>query len=175
MKAIIERALPLNLVYTLIDKTYVPMADSYGCSCDNCGKLISNIATVKNSLGNTYTIGFDCLETLLINNNILENKSLDEYLNYKSQLPTIIKKSKELNEIIISTNKKNDVKITEIEFDKTDFELFNKYGKSSFLSFNYIFQNGRKYNSNIRVKNDFNLVNFFDTLNVISKIKISSI
>ena len=75
MKAIIERNLPLDVKYILTDKKYIPLADGYGCTCDNCGKLIANIATVKNTNGNSFNIGFDCLETILINNSLLSQKS----------------------------------------------------------------------------------------------------
>lgn len=39
-------------------------ADYVGC-CDNCGKVIVNIATVKDEAGKTYEIGLDCKKTLI--------------------------------------------------------------------------------------------------------------
>jgi len=38
--------------------------DYVGC-CDNCGKIIVNIATVKDENGKTYEIGLDCKKTLI--------------------------------------------------------------------------------------------------------------
>lgn len=43
---------------SLFDASYV------GC-CDNCGKVIVNIATVKNEAGKTFEIGLDCKKNLI--------------------------------------------------------------------------------------------------------------
>ena len=173
MKAIIERALPLTVKYTLVDKKYIPIEQSMGAyCCNNCGKLISNIATVKNEIGESFNIGFDCLETILINNNLLDGKSIEEYREFKRQLPAIIKKSKEIYETIKETNAKNIVKVNGIQFDKTDFQYWSKLGKSSYLTFHYLFDNGKKYNSNIRVKSDINLDWFFETFKALAQINL---
>ncbi|PCI63744.1 MAG: hypothetical protein COB38_13355, partial [Gammaproteobacteria bacterium] len=39
-------------------------ADYIGC-CDNCGKIICNIASVKDESGKCYEIGLDCKKTLI--------------------------------------------------------------------------------------------------------------
>lgn len=101
MKTIIERRLPLNMQYVLIDKKYIPLENSFGCACDNCGKLIANIATVKNSNGDTYNIGFDCLETILINNSLLSTNDIAEYEAVKKMIPKILRFSKHIKEILI--------------------------------------------------------------------------
>ena len=77
MKNIIKRSLPLDVKYSVIDKKYIPVLDGGGCSCDNCGKLIANIATITNGK-EAFNIGFDCLETVLMNNSLIENYSLPE-------------------------------------------------------------------------------------------------
>jgi hypothetical protein len=64
MKTIIQRNLSLSETYTFVSATYIPLFDGIGCTCDNCGKLISNIVTIKDSTGKTYTVGSDCAETL---------------------------------------------------------------------------------------------------------------
>jgi len=60
--------------YTKISAVYVPLIESYGTCCENCGRLIANIVTVKNEDTNTqYMIGQDCAKTLFsseINNEI---------------------------------------------------------------------------------------------------------
>ena len=48
MKNMIQRKLPLDVLYNLIDKRYISLIDGCGCTCDNCGKLIANIATISN-------------------------------------------------------------------------------------------------------------------------------
>lgn len=78
-KRIIQRALPLTVKYQLIGISYVSIIDGGNC-CDNCGKLISNIAQVKNTDGNYYSIGLDCLDTVILNNQLLDNASYVKYL-----------------------------------------------------------------------------------------------
>lgn len=51
--------------YTLVSVSYIAIVDSFGTVCENCGRLISNIATVKNDLNKHFTIGLDCAKTLL--------------------------------------------------------------------------------------------------------------
>ena len=38
---------------------------SYVCACNNCGKAIVNIATVKDDKGTIYAIGLDCKKQLI--------------------------------------------------------------------------------------------------------------
>lgn len=118
MKAIIQRHLPLTERYSLIDKKYIPLVESFGTCCDNCGQLIANIATVRAESGKVYTIGFDCLETLLINNSLLSFGDIAEYEKARTQLPKIIRASKKLAETI-QANKH--INITGILFEKPLF------------------------------------------------------
>lgn len=176
MKSIIKRNLPLNVNYNLIDKKYISLIDGNGCTCDNCGKLIANIATVKNDNNDTFNIGFDCLETLLLNNNLLNGKSITEYKNFKSFLPSYIKKSKELKETIINTNLQNANKIVTIEVDANDFiktvDSYKNYCKSQYFTFYYIFENGKKYNSNFKMNNDINVNDFITTIKSITNLNV---
>lgn len=173
IKNIIQRNLPLNVKYNLINKSYTPLIDSIGCSCHNCGKLIANIATVRaENSEDSYLIGFDCLETLLINNSLLDGKSIEDYQQFKSSLPTFIKHSKEIKESINETNKTNINKIVGIEFEVNNFKSWAMYGKSGYLTYYYIFSNGKKYNSNIRLKNTVNIEDFINTFKAINKINV---
>ena len=173
MKNIIQRNLNLSIKYTLIDKKYIPLIDSVGMVCDNCNKLISNIATIKGG-GKVYNIGFDCLDTILLNNMILDGKSLKEYEHFKSHVKTYIKKANELKDIVKEHNTTKIYKIVAIEFDTTDFLSWSKYGKSSFLTYNYIFDSGKTYNDYVRIKNDINITDFIETLKAIIKIEIKT-
>lgn len=51
--------------YGLVNYSYVPLSESFGTCCDNCGKLIANIATIKNDISQTFTVGLDCAKTIL--------------------------------------------------------------------------------------------------------------
>lgn len=89
-KKIIERNLSLNQKYTLIRKTYIPIIDSCGTYCQNCFKPLANIATVKGETDNkTYTVGFDCLETFLLNNNLLDGQSIESFEIGKKSLSKV--------------------------------------------------------------------------------------
>lgn len=92
MKTIIERKLNLTDCYNLITTKYIALIDGIGCGCDNCGRPIANIATIKaESCGKVYNIGFDCLDTILLNNQILRGEDLDNYNACKKSLPKIKK------------------------------------------------------------------------------------
>ena len=51
-------------IYTKISVNYIPLIDGCGIGCDNCGRPIANIVTVKHEYGKTYTIGQDCAKTI---------------------------------------------------------------------------------------------------------------
>lgn len=99
MKAIIERALSLSVRYTLTDKKYIPLENGCGLGCDNCGKLIANIATVRSESGQSYNIGFDCLETLLINNSLLSSGDVEQYEKVKKMIPKVLRFAKTIKEV----------------------------------------------------------------------------
>ena len=121
MKAIIQRALPLNVRYAVIDKKYIPLSEGFGCACANCGKPIANIATVKSENG-TYYIGFDCLETFLLNNNLLDGFSGEDLNTAKRTIATALRFSKRIKEVKASAPLTG-IKFMGIQFDKW-VELF---------------------------------------------------
>lgn len=113
MKVIIQRRLPLNVRYFIIDKKYIPLIEGVGTCCDNCGQLIANIATVKDESGIVSRIGFDCLETILINNNLLSTTDISDYEATKKMIPKILRFSKKIKESLSLFPT-----ITGIKFDK---------------------------------------------------------
>lgn len=100
MKRIIQRQIPLNQQYTLIDKQYSPLLDGGGCTCYNCSKPIARIATIKNEDGQKFDIGFDCLDTILLNNQILQSKDLVEYKKVKKMIPKVLSFAKQVKETL---------------------------------------------------------------------------
>lgn len=115
MKYVKERNLPLNTKYVVIDKKYIPLENGVGLCCDNCGKLIANIATVKNEDGKAFNIGFDCLETILINNSLLSTNDIEDYEKVKKMIPKVIRFSKSIRETIAKNSSHN---ITGLLFEK---------------------------------------------------------
>lgn len=176
MKTIIQRNLDLSKKYVLTDKKYIPLADGFGCVCDNCNKLIANIATIKNGT-NTYNIGFDCLDTILLNNSILDGRSIEQYEHFKSHVKGYISKANELKDIIKDHNTTKINKIVSLEFDVTDFNDWLKFGndKKIYLTYYFVFDNGKKYNSSFKIMSDSNLNDFFTTIKTITKINITII
>ena len=163
MKNIIERALPLNVKYVLIDKCYVPLLEGCGAGCDNCGKLIANMATVRNEHGNTFTIGFDCLETLLINNSLLSTNDVEEYQKIKKMIPKILRFAKDLKETISLNN----------GLDGFKFERPTGYfAGDGWITYYLLKGNNKPYNTNVKIKDisfDFlidTLKNIFPRLNI---------
>lgn len=61
MKKIIGR-LPVNKTYKVLDVDYATI--DCGTVCENCGRIISNIATVEDNDGHRYNVGLDCAETM---------------------------------------------------------------------------------------------------------------
>lgn len=139
MKQIIQRALPLNTKYVLTDKKYIPLLESFGTCCDNCGKLISNIATVKNENGDSFCIGFDCLETILINNSLLSTNDVQQYERAKKMIPKVLSFSKRIKEVLQKHN------ITGLKFEKRTYE-------SDFFPFYWLHNNSLVSRDNDFVK-----------------------
>jgi hypothetical protein len=102
-KKIIQRALPLNTKYSLVKISYLSIEDGGGQSCENCGRLITNIATVSGG-GKCYDIGTDCLETVLLNNSLLDSESHLKWLH--SDRPAFAK-AKSLRSKILNQTKKD--------------------------------------------------------------------
>lgn len=142
MKTIIERKLSLQQKYILIDTKYISLIDGFGCACDNCGKLIANIATVQGqTTGKNYSIGFDCLETFLINNQLLDGKSIEQYNNVVKCLPKV----KKIRETIKEFLSKNPF-LTKVKIEVVSY-------LPNWITFNYYQQDGKqRWNDNTKYK-----------------------
>ncbi len=145
MKQIIKRNLPLDVVYTLMDKKYISIVDGYGCTCDNCGKLIANIATISNG-SKSYNIGFDCLDTIIINNTILSQVDIVDYEAYKNAIDKTMKFIKHIKEVLTSCNS-----VTGIKFVNESFWV----GREVYHTFYWLHSGSlvSRDNSNVRIKN----------------------
>lgn len=109
-KNIIQRNLPINQQYTLLETFYCSIEDGGNC-CENCGRPITNIAKI---IGNTDKlvryIGMDCAETLTsIKDNLgFEKYSFQAGKSARAAIMKLLKKAKESNtelEIKIQTFK----------------------------------------------------------------------
>ena len=91
MKKITERALPFNQSYSVLNIAIVGMESDW-CRCDNCGRDICNKATVMNSVGTQFTIGLDCMKTLIEANVVVKNTYLtsQDEINDACQVATFV-------------------------------------------------------------------------------------
>lgn len=64
IKNVIRRNLPINKTYKIIDSYYTGGIESGASVCANCGKVITNVATIESEDGEKYDVGLDCAETL---------------------------------------------------------------------------------------------------------------
>lgn len=88
-KTVIRRNLPINDTYKIIDSYYTgSLMDGGGTCCNNCNKLITNVAVIENKNGVKYNVGLDCAETLCsisdlyeTSNNFNESKSIRAKVN----------------------------------------------------------------------------------------------
>jgi len=83
-KQLIERNLPFSDMYVYLGITRGSIESGQVCTCDNCGKLITNMVTVaSNTSGKKFTIGTDCAETLAsakaLRNNVNTDFRMDIY------------------------------------------------------------------------------------------------
>jgi hypothetical protein len=86
MKKVQQRNLPLDVKYTLVSVSHQSLEDG-GYTCQNCGRLIANIASIKSEDGVISYVGLDCLDTLLEASLQLDTEGRLEYLY--SALPAI--------------------------------------------------------------------------------------
>jgi len=164
MKIITQRGLSLSVNYTLIGKKYIPLEQSIGAyCCDNCGKLIANIATVK-SINGTFNIGFDCLETILINNQLLSGCDIQEYERVKKMIPKVLRFAKTIKETASKHN------ITGLFFEPKMF------ASDSFFTFYWLVDNQETSRNNDYVKlKDMDFDFLIDTLkNIFPKINFKT-
>lgn len=84
--------------YKYIKSVYIPLEESTGTCCDNCGALIANIVTVEHEHGKRYLIGKDCAVTVLKKDVI---DTIERYLNSEKKLQKKIEELKRANKPFI--------------------------------------------------------------------------
>jgi hypothetical protein len=67
-KKVVQRALLLDQKYEVLSIYRGDFLSGNGTTCENCGKVISNIAEIKNSSNTVFQVGLDCAKTLQISN-----------------------------------------------------------------------------------------------------------
>ncbi len=139
----VQRNLPLADIYCIESFRYVPLIDGDGTCCDNCGKPISNIVTIKNTKNEKFTVGNDCAKTLVADKTDLLFKVEPAFNEGKSLRAKIIKhfKSGTIIKAYIYTNN-----------DKKFIVLQNEKGASSMQQINH-FETTISYIKDLLTKN----------------------
>ena len=88
-----ELKLPHSEKYTLIGILYSGGLTEHADICHNCGQVITNIATVKNTKGEQFTVGLDCASTLTGINNT------DAFSDAKANMRDAINLTKAIREM----------------------------------------------------------------------------
>ena len=149
-KKIIERNLHFNQKYIYLSTKKGNMIDGDCTTCDNCGKLISNICNVvRQSDKKHFYIGTDCAQTLakakcLFNNGQSTDFQTDMYsLSLVNRFVTQYNKTPELADfngmqwqIIISEMINGKVKVKQVQCFNSDLEI---YAPSTFKRINQLY------------------------------------
>ena len=157
-KKAIRRNLPFDK-YSIVESFYSP---DY-CTCDNCNKVLKNVAVIKNSKSETFHVGLDCAQTLSgiteldilkAENNFSESKRIRAKVNKAIKLGGIltVQNSYWSNDIEISVAKEaySDAPIdcyvretvSNVEFLKKYLPEYSKIAKVN-LDFKMIDKNER--------------------------------
>lgn len=128
-KQLIERNLKFNFKYQYQGITRGSIESGQLTSCDNCGKLITNmVKVIQRETGTHFTIGTDCSDTLIKAKAMYNGYDKDGPLDYQfdvysfnkcSKVATELNKGKEYTDNVIYIQVKTDKDKT-IEASKID-------------------------------------------------------
>lgn len=88
-----QHALPHDTTYSLI-RTYHTGGLENGVGCQNCGKVLTNVAEVENAGGQRYLVGLDCAATLATVNPFEFNAAAESFNLGKKVRAAILKYGK---------------------------------------------------------------------------------
>ncbi len=96
IKKVVRRNLPINTTYKITDAYYTGGIMENPQICDNCGKLIANVAVIESAEGKEARVGMDCAKTLSGIGNSLEFMSTEN--NFKEAVAIRNKVNKNLKD-----------------------------------------------------------------------------
>ena len=126
--------LPMGKKYTLYGIA------SKDCVCDNCGRIISNTATIIDNDGNSFNVGMDCFDTLSagdITNYFIAMDRKKQFNNFKNNTLSIARAYKKWEKIKVVYQIINDLEYVDIYFNKKTISNINIYPayKNDFIKF----------------------------------------
>lgn len=88
-----QHALPHNTTYKLVSSFHTGGIEN-GVPCQNCGKLLSNVAVVANEAGESFQVGMDCAATLSTVNPFEFDQATDAFSTGKKVRAALLKGAK---------------------------------------------------------------------------------
>lgn len=89
----VQHALPHDTTYRLVRSFHTGGIEN-GVPCQNCGKLLSNVAVVANAAGESFQVGLDCAATLSTVNPFEFDKATDAFNTGKKVRAALLKGAK---------------------------------------------------------------------------------
>lgn len=149
--------LPVDRSYTYVSRFYIPLMESTGTCCENCGRPIANIATIREANGTLHYVGMDCLETIIQLTKV-HNIALVDIIRFRAEFPKVFNKLKKIDDIV-AKNRKNNINITGI---LVDMSMSNE----NWLYYYYVTDNNEDSRDNdcIRLAKDTDLDMYIEYL-----------
>ena len=152
-KKAIRRNLPFDK-YRIVESFY--SADY--CTCDNCNKVLKNVAVVQNSKAETFHVGLDCAQTLSgITELDIENH--ENSFECAKRIRSKVNKAIKLGGTLLVQNSywSNDIEISVTKVEHADAPI-DYYVRESVSSVDFLKKYLPEYASIAKVNFDFNMI-----------------
>jgi galactitol-specific phosphotransferase system IIB component len=104
----------------------------------------------------------------------LSQGTINEFTKMTQTMGLSVEEATQIYRFGVLNNKS--LNVVSIEFDTLDFknhvENWSKYHKQQYLTYYYIFENGKKYNSNLKLANEVNINDFLDVVKSVCNVNI---
>lgn len=152
-KKAIRRNLPFDK-YRIVESFYSP---DY-CTCDNCNKVLKNVAVIQNSKGAKFYVGLDCAQTL----SGITKFDIDSHENSfecAKRIRSKVNKAIKLGGILSVQNSywSNDIEISVTKVEHATAPI-DYYVRESVSSVDFLKKYLPEYAAIAKVNSDFNMI-----------------
>ena len=152
-KKAIRRNLPFDK-YRIVESFYSP---DY-CTCDNCNKVLKNVAVIQNSKSETFYVGLDCAQTLsgITDFDIYSHENSFECAK---RIRSKVNKAIKLGGILSVQNSycSNDIEISVTKVEHADAPI-DYYVRESVSNIDFLKKYLPEYSAIAKVNFDFNMI-----------------
>ena len=152
-KKAIRRNLPFDK-YRIVESFYSP---DY-CTCDNCNKVLKNVAVIQNSKDKIFHVGLDCAQTLSgITDFDIENH--ENSFECAKRIRSKVNKALKLGGILSVQNSywSNDIEISVTKVEHADAPI-DYYVRESVSNVDFLKRYLPEYAAIAKVNFDFNMI-----------------